>query len=146
MSREFSSTPPATAEVRPRRARWVNRLLALAAVICFGIGWVGVILPGLPTTIFWIFAAMLATRSCPDLQRRIYAAGRIGRSVRLYIEQHAMTPRTKCGALIGMTAGVSISVVLLSLATTPVWVISLIISAGLIGAVYITWGVDTARW
>lgn len=145
MSRDYDNVQVEVAGIRRRRARWANRLVALAAVACFVVGWIGVILPGLPTTIFWIFAAVLATRSCPELQRRIYAAGSAGDSVRLYVEQHAMTPRFKRGALIGMTCGITFSAVMLSWAGSPGWVIGLLIAAGLIGAAYITWGVSTAR-
>ena len=144
MSRDFSSTRPEAAEVRPRSQRWANRLLALAAIALFAIGWIGLILPGLPTTIFWIFAAVLATRSCPTLQRHIYNSGRLGQSVKLYVEEHALTPRAKRGALIGMTCGVSVSAIVMSLTGTPEWIIGLVIAAGFIGGAYVIWGINTA--
>jgi uncharacterized membrane protein YbaN (DUF454 family) len=48
----------------PPPVRW---LLLAFAVVCIGLGIVGVFVPGMPTTVFVILAAWAATRSSPRL-------------------------------------------------------------------------------
>lgn len=51
--------------------RW---LYLLGGLLSVGVGFVGVLLPGLPTTIFLIFASYCFTRSCPWLEDRLVRA------------------------------------------------------------------------
>jgi len=62
-----------TAAILPGRSvrRWFLLLLGLLSV---GVGFVGVFVPGLPTTIFLILASYLFTRSCPWLEERLVRA------------------------------------------------------------------------
>lgn len=48
----------------PRPLRW---LLRLGALLCLGLAVVGVIVPGMPTTVFVLMAAWAAARSSPEL-------------------------------------------------------------------------------
>lgn len=48
--------------------RWAYASLG---VICFGLGAIGAVVPGMPTTIFLIVGSYLLTRSCPWLERRL---------------------------------------------------------------------------
>lgn len=50
--------------------------------ISFAVGAVGLVLPLLPTTIFWIIAAWAWSKSCPRLQQRLYAVPGAGPHVR----------------------------------------------------------------
>jgi uncharacterized protein len=55
-------------EATPRPVRWA---LAGAGIGCVGLGAVGVIVPGLPTTVFLIVATWCFARSCPWLERKL---------------------------------------------------------------------------
>ncbi len=44
---------------------------AVAGFVCIGLAFAGVVLPGLPTTIFLIAASWLFTKSCPWLEERL---------------------------------------------------------------------------
>lgn len=51
--------------------RW---LFLLAGLVSVAIGFIGVIVPGLPTTVFLILASYCFTRSCPWLEDRLVRA------------------------------------------------------------------------
>ncbi|XAL98262.1 DUF454 family protein [Phycisphaeraceae bacterium D3-23] len=126
------------------KARMLRLLLAGLAVLCFALGWVGLWVPGLPTTVFWIASAYLAAKSCPVIQRWVYARGRVGRSVRLIVEERALTAPGKRRALTGMALGLSLSVVLLYLLREPSPIlIGVIVAAGGVGAACIIFGLRT---
>ncbi len=76
--------------------------------LAFAAGAVGIVLPVLPTTIFWILAALCFARSDPKVRDWIYARPGIGPQVELFIEHGQMTKAGKRGALIGMTLGAAI--------------------------------------
>lgn len=60
--------PPATPNPSPRPLpRAVRWLLLVFAVLCLVMGVIGVIVPGLPTTVFILMAAWAAARSSPRL-------------------------------------------------------------------------------
>ncbi|MFI4859537.1 MAG: YbaN family protein [Phycisphaerales bacterium JB063] len=136
----MDTTPPTT------RARLLRLLLAGLSVICFVLGWVGLWVPGLPTTVFWIASCYLAAKSCPVIQRWIYARGAIGQSVRLIVEHRALTAAGKRRALLGMTLGIGLSIALLLLLGNPGPVLlGTLPAAGLLGAACIVFGLRTHR-
>ena len=60
--------PPA----RSPRAGVVRYLLLAMGLVAFAVGSIGLFVPLLPTTVFWIAAAWCFGRSRPDLQQRLY--------------------------------------------------------------------------
>lgn len=79
---------------------WHWRLLGFGLL---GLGGLGIVVPILPTTIFWVLAALCFARSDPKIRDWIYARPGIGPQVALFIEHGQMTKAGKRGALIGMT-------------------------------------------
>ena len=88
---------------------WHWRILGF---LFLAIGGAGIVLPVLPTTIFWILAALCFARSDPKIRDWIYARPGIGPQVKLFIEQGQMTRAGKNGALIGMGLAAGILVFL----------------------------------
>jgi len=56
---------------RPVASRGQRWLLASVGIVCVGLGAVGVVVPGLPTTVFLIAASWCFARSCPWLEERL---------------------------------------------------------------------------
>jgi uncharacterized membrane protein YbaN (DUF454 family) len=91
--------------------------------VLFVLGLVGIFLPVLPTTVFWIGAVWCWSRSAPHLTRRILAHPRFGQPVALFIYQGQMTRQGKWVAIAGMVAGF----LLLHLIGQPAWPVSLLL-------------------
>ncbi|MCU0941086.1 MAG: YbaN family protein [Hydrogenophaga sp.] len=95
-----------TPEDTPRAVRW---LLWLAGTVSLGLGIVGVVLPGLPTTPFVLLAAACYARASPRLHRWLRAHRLFGPMVRDWETHRSLTRRTKRFAQGGMLLMVSIS-------------------------------------
>jgi uncharacterized protein len=105
---------------RPRQQRlW----LLAAGWLLFALGVIGIALPVMPTTVFWIGAVWCWSRSAPHLTRRILSHPRFGRPVYLFIEYGMMTHRGKWAAIGGISAGY----LLMHLLGHPSWPVSLLV-------------------
>lgn len=74
-------------------------------VLFVAIGLIGVVVPLLPTTIFFILAATCFARSSPELERRIMEHRRFGPPVRAWRDHGVISRRAKVVALCGMAMG-----------------------------------------
>ncbi|MGO1693487.1 MAG: YbaN family protein [Marinobacter sp.] len=90
----------------------------LLAVLFVGLGLLGVIVPGMPTTVFMLLAMWAAGHGWPALQRWILAHPRFGPSVRQWNSHGAIPRRAKWLAAISILVSVSI----ICLSASPVWV------------------------
>ncbi len=79
----------------------------------FAIGFIGLFVPLLPTTIFWILAVLALAESDPTLAARIRAWPRVGPAVSNYLDHGVIAPSGKLAACAGI--GVSALVLLLVL-------------------------------
>jgi uncharacterized membrane protein YbaN (DUF454 family) len=83
-----------------------------AGVVLVGVGAVGVVVPGLPTTIWLIAASYLFARSHPKLEERLIRNRFFGPYLR-YLDRPATMPRrakiTTC-ALMWTSVGISLAV------------------------------------
>ena len=112
----------------------------MAGWLAVGLGAVGIIVPGLPTTVFFIIAAGCFGRSSPRFERWVLDLPRIGPMVRGYRDGLGMPRRAKVAALSMMWAAILISAVLLR--DKPVIVV-VVIALGLVGSGFILWRVPT---
>lgn len=87
--------------------------LFLLGDLAFATGAVGLIVPVLPTTVFWIIAAWAWSKSCPRLQQRLYALPGAGPHVRAWMEAGTISRRGKHFALGGLCVGLAGCVALL---------------------------------
>ncbi|MCC5824289.1 MAG: YbaN family protein [Phycisphaerales bacterium] len=100
---------------------------------CVGMGALGVVVPGLPTTIFLIIASWCFARSFPSLTERLIHNRFFGPFLK-YIQPGTVMPRkAKIIAAAMMWTAIAISCWMFSLAETPLWIPVLVISAGLVG-------------
>ena len=125
------------AQSTPRVATGARRaLIGAAGWLCFALGVVGLVIPGLPTTIFWIVAAWLWMRSHPERLERLLSNPRCGPSIRRFLERGEMSRRDKRAAMAGMAVawtiwallvqpgvlgGVAFALLLLAVATWIWW-------------------------
>lgn len=131
------ATPPARPSARGRvlRAGWFVAGWAAVAV-----GTVGIIVPGLPTTVFFIIAAACFGKSSPRFEQWILDLPRIGPMVRDHRAGLGMPRRAKAFALASMWIAITLSSILLR---DRVLIVIAVVAAGIIGTAYIAWRVPT---
>ncbi len=129
MAEAIGSTAGESVLRSPRRL-----LLAAVGVLCVGLAFAGLFLPGLPTTIFLIAASYLFTRSCPWLERRLLGL-RVFRPFLPYVHGEREMPwRARLAALATMWAAVTVSLAALALGQRlAAWLAVLIVAAGIAG-------------
>lgn len=117
------------------------RLVYLAAGLVFvAIGGVGVIVPGLPTTVFFIMAAWCFSRSSERLENWVLNLPGIGPMVRDYRSGLGMPRRAKIAAISCIVLAVSLSAGLL---IDNLTVRLVVVAVGLIGVWYVGYQVPT---
>lgn len=111
-------------EASPRQARARASAWAWTATgyAFFTVGLLGIVLPVMPTTIFWIIAAACFARGCPAMARRIYAWPGVGPAVEAFLSHGVIDRRAKTAALAGMVLGGGIA------ALTPLPLAALLIT------------------
>ncbi|MBO8084904.1 YbaN family protein [Marichromatium gracile] len=79
-----------------------RQIFNLLAWCCFGLGFVGMLVPLMPTTVFWICAAWLWLRSRPERVRFLIDHPRFGESIRDFLEHGEICPTGKKAAILSM--------------------------------------------
>jgi hypothetical protein len=115
--------------------RW---LLAALGVVCFGLGAVGAIVPGLPTTVFLLLGSFFLTKSCPWLERRLLQS-RLFRPYAAFLDPATpFSSRGRATALAAMWISIVITLALLARSgAVAAWLLVLIAAAGVVGTVVI---------
>jgi uncharacterized membrane protein YbaN (DUF454 family) len=131
----MTTAPPSS--VRGGPARWLWFALGWCAV---AIGSIGIVVPGLPTTVFFIVAASCFARSSPRFERWVLNLPRIGPLVRDYRAGLGMPRRAKAWAIGTMLAVGALSAYL---AADNVVIATAIVVLILVGVWYVGWRVPT---
>lgn len=97
-----------------RMPNWLARLLPhklllnILGWVSFIIGLIGIILPLLPTTIFWIFAAWCWMRSSPRMAKYILAHPKFGVAITAFLERGELSRNGKTFATVGISISIGI--------------------------------------
>lgn len=130
-----TAPPPPKPLTRP--LRWT---LWLIGSIALGLGLLGVVLPGLPTTPFMLLAAACYARASPRLHQRMRANAWIGPILRDWERHRSLPRRVKVVALAMM--GVMISLSIWTLQSRP-WLQFVLLLAGLAAIWMVGWLIPT---
>lgn len=123
--------------VRSGPLRW---LWFAAGWLSVALGSVGVVVPGLPTTVFFIVAASCFARSSPRFERWVLGLPKIGPMVRDHRAGLGMPRRAKVAAATSIVVAVTLSVVL---AIEHQAVAAAVVGAGAVGLWYVLGRVPT---
>jgi uncharacterized membrane protein YbaN (DUF454 family) len=93
--------------------RWAFAGVGVSSV---GMGWLGVFIPGLPTTIFLIIASYCFARSCPWLEDRLLRIPLFAPYMKVLDEGRGMSRKAVVSALVSMWSMVALSCAILFLA------------------------------
>lgn len=93
-----------------RRGAWIA-----GGLVAVAIGGIGIVVPGLPTTVFFIIAAACFARSHPPLERWVLDLPRIGPAVHRYRAGLGMPVRAKWWAIGSMVVFSGVSAVVVDL-------------------------------
>lgn len=114
--------------------RFRTRVTLAVGWLAFILGWLGVFLPGLPTTIFWIIAAVAFLRTNRRMYARIIAHKRFGPGIRLFVEEGRISRRGKIISISAMLCFAALG----SLAIPVVWVKLVVVGAALAGSLWVS--------
>jgi uncharacterized membrane protein YbaN (DUF454 family) len=113
-------------------------LLALGW-IAVALGGIGVFVPGLPTTGFFVLAAACFARSSPRFEKWVLGLPKVGPLVRDHRAGLGMPRRAKVVAIAMMLTACSLS----SLALGSPLLAGVVMGAGLVGTWYVGWRIPT---
>ena len=119
-----------------------KQLFIALGLLAVGLGALGVVVPGLPTTPFLLLASWLFYRSSPRLQQWLLRSW-LGKYIRGYQRRGGMTATQKAGAVGVMTVMVLLSTFVFIPAGSIVRVIVLV--AGAMGALTVIFCVPNAK-
>ncbi|HUC31762.1 MAG TPA: YbaN family protein [Ilumatobacteraceae bacterium] len=119
----------------------IARVLWMAAgFVSVAIGSIGIVIPGLPTTVFFIVAAWCFSHGSPRFERWVLDLPRIGPMVRDYRAGLGMPRRAKVVAITMMWVAIALSSYLLR---DNGWLVAGVVALGVVGTVYLVWRVPT---
>ncbi|HEV7720391.1 MAG TPA: YbaN family protein [Iamia sp.] len=130
-----TEAPLVAGRSRLGRAAWVA-----IGCVAVGLGTVGIVVPGLPTTGFFVMAAWAFSKSSPRLERWVLTRPGVGPLVRDYRAGLGMPRRAKVVAIAMLVLSCSASALF---AVEHLGVKTAIALAGAVGVAWILWRVPT---
>ena len=118
MRQIMKATASPARSIKPVRVEPRALFLLATGYLFFAIGFVGMFLPVLPTTVFWIIAAFCFAKSSPAMYRRILAWPRVGPAIAAFIDHGVIGRTSKRVAIAGMSAGAAL-VLLVDMGLVP---------------------------
>ena len=117
----------------PRRWAWAG--VGLGSV---GLGWLGVVVPGLPTTVFLLIASYCFARSCPWLEERLLRVPLFAPYMKALDAGRGLSRQaaTRAVTSLWISLGVSLTV-LWGVGALPLWLGATIVVAGVAGSLTI---------
>jgi integral membrane protein len=105
-----------------------------------GVGVIGIVVPGLPTTVFFVIAAACFSRSSPRFEAWVLNLPTIGPMVRDYRAGLGMPKQAKVAAITSIVVVCSASAFF---AVDRIWIKAAILGSGAVGVAWILWRVPT---
>lgn len=96
-------------------------LCKFGGFVFFTLGFVGIFLPLLPTTIFWIMAVWMFSKSHPEMITKIYSWPKVGCIVEDFAERGVINNRSKKIATLGLLGVGGLSLFITNLPVLWVW-------------------------
>ena len=112
----------------------MKSFLLLLGFIFVGLGFIGIVIPGMPTTVFMILAAACFAKSSPKFEQWILDLPGIGRLVQDHRDGLGMPQKSKAIAITIMVVAVTLSIIF---AITSTLVQILVGGVGIIGVWYV---------
>ena len=137
MAEASDSAASSSPKVRRGPVAW---LWLTAGWVSVGVGGVGVVVPGLPTTVFFIVAAACFARCSPRFERWVLDLPRIGPMVRDHRAGLGMPRRAKVVSIAMIVTAVGLSATL-GIDSWPIRIV--VLSLGAVGIAYIAVRVPT---
>ena len=109
---------------------WARWFLLAFAWLNVGLGLVGVVIPGMPTTVFLIIATWAFSKSSERFRLWLWNHPRFGGSIRAWHEHRVIPRRAKVSAAVMMTA----SFAFVTLFVAESWVLPVLLGAVLVPA------------
>jgi uncharacterized protein len=127
--------PLVAARSRASRAAWI-----VVGCVAVGLGTLGVIVPGLPTTGFFVLAAWAFSKSSPRLEQWVLTRPGVGPLVRDYRDGLGMPRRAKVIAITMLVVSCGLSA---TFGVDRLAVRLAIVAAGAVGVAWILWRIPT---
>lgn len=130
-----AEAPLAAGRSRVSRAAWVA-----IGCVAVGLGTLGIVVPGLPTTGFFVLAAWAFSKSSPRLERWVLERPGVGPLVRDHRDGLGMPRRAKVIAITMLVVSCGLSA---TFGVDRPAVRLVIVAAGAVGVAWILWRVPT---
>lgn len=128
-----SAAATESAMVRPVPVRAVRWALAGLGMGCVGMGALGAVVPGMPTTVFLIMATWCFARSCPWLSDRLVHNRFFSPFTKYLVPGAVMPRRAKVISCMVMWLAIAGSCVLVVVREAPWFVPVAIVASGVVG-------------